>query len=169
MKAGKISYAGVGVAVGGVIGFLGVIVGWFKYSFPLGSGGTATVTLSGTHDWTGTVAMAAAFGAFAFGGAYVLMQDAQLRRITGVLGAICSAFLLMMSLVGFGRVSRCGRRAGGELHDRRGYGARDLVRGRRRRGGRFGPHLAGDPCRGSGARSRRAGGSRRGLRQLPVP
>ena len=67
MKAGKISYAGVGVAVGGVIGFLGVIVGWFKFSYPL-NGGTATVTLSGTHDWTGTVAMAAAFGAFAFGG-----------------------------------------------------------------------------------------------------
>ena len=104
MKAGKISYAGVGVAVGGVIGFLGVIVGWFKYSYPLASG-TTTVTLSGTHDWTGTVAMAAAVGAFAFGVAYVLVQDAQLRRITGVLGAICSAFLLMMSLFGFVRVS----------------------------------------------------------------
>ena len=104
MKAGKISYAGVGVAVGGVIGFLGVIVGWFKFSYPLGNG-TATVTLSGTHDWTGTVAMAAAFGAFAFGGAYVLLQDTQLRRITGVLGAVCSAFLLIMSLSGFGRIN----------------------------------------------------------------
>jgi hypothetical protein len=104
MKAGKISYAGVGVAAGGVIGFLGVIVGWFKFSYPLASG-TATVTLSGTHDWTGTVAMAAAFGAFAFGGAYVLLQDSQLRRLAGVLGAVCSAFLLIMSLVGFGRVS----------------------------------------------------------------
>ena len=105
MKAGKISYAGVGVAVGGVIGFLGVIVGWFKYSFPMGGGGTATVTLSGIHDWTGTVAMAAAFGAFAFGGAYVLLQDPQLRRITGVLGAVCSAFLLIMSIAGFSRVA----------------------------------------------------------------
>jgi hypothetical protein len=103
MKAGKISYAGVGVAVGGVIGFLGVIVGWFKFSYPLGNG-TATVTLSGTHDWTGTAAMAAAFGAFALGGAYVLMQDPQLRRITGVLGAVCSAFLLIMSIAGFSRV-----------------------------------------------------------------
>ena len=35
MKAGKISYAGVGVTVGGVIGFLGVLVGWFSYSYPL--------------------------------------------------------------------------------------------------------------------------------------
>jgi hypothetical protein len=104
MKAGKISYAGVGVAVGGLIGFLGVMVGWFKYSHPLGNG-TATVTLSGTADWTGTVAMAAAFGAFAFGGAYLLLQDAKIRRITGVLGAVCSAFLLIMSLSGYGRIS----------------------------------------------------------------
>ena len=104
MKAGKISYAGVGVAVGGLIGFLGVLVGWFSYSYPLGNG-TATVSLSGTVDWTGTVAMAAAFGAFAFGGAYVLLQDAKVRRITGILMAVCSAFLLVMSLFGFGRIS----------------------------------------------------------------
>lgn len=104
MKAGKITYAGVGVAVGGLIGFLGVVVGWFEYSHPLGSG-TATVTLSGTADWTGTVAMAAAFGAFAFGGAYLLLQDAKIRRLTGVLGAVCAAFLLIMSLSGYGRIS----------------------------------------------------------------
>ncbi len=104
MKAGKISYAGVGVAVGGVIAFFGVMVGWFSYSYPLGNG-TATISLSGTADWTGTVAMAAAFGAFAFGGAYLLLQDAKVRRITGVLMAVCSAFLLVMSLFGFGRIS----------------------------------------------------------------
>jgi hypothetical protein len=104
MKAGKISYPGVGVAVGGLIGFLGVIVGWFSYSYPLGNG-TVTATLSGTADWTGAVALAAAFGAFAFGGAYVLFQDAKLRRITGVLMAVCSAFLLVMSLFGFNRIS----------------------------------------------------------------
>ena len=86
MKAGKISYAGVGVTVGGVIGFLGVLVGWFSYSYPL-NGGTATVTLSGTADWTGTVALVAGIAAFAFGGAYVLIQDAKLRRTIGVLMA----------------------------------------------------------------------------------
>lgn len=103
MKAGKISYAGVGVAVGGLIGFLGVVIGWFSYSYPAGDG-NVTVTLSGTADWTSAVAMAAAFGAFAFGGAYVLLQDARLRRITGVLGAVCSAFLLIMPLSGYGRI-----------------------------------------------------------------
>jgi len=104
MKAGKISYAGVGVTVGGVLGFLGVLVGWFSYSYPL-NGGTATVTLSGTADWTGTAALVASIAAFAFGGAYVLIQDAKLRRTIGVLMAVASAFLLVMSLVGFGRVA----------------------------------------------------------------
>ncbi len=104
MKAGKISYPGVGVAVGGVIGFLGVIVGWFTYSFPLGNG-VATVNLHGTADWTGTVAMAAAFGAFAFGGAYVLTQDAKLRKLTSVLMGASSAFLLTFSIFGYTRVS----------------------------------------------------------------
>ena len=104
MKAGKISYAGVGVTVGGVIGFLGVLVGWFSYSYPL-NGGTATVNLSGTADWTGTVALVAAIAAFAFGGAYILIEDAKLHRTVGVLMAVASAFLLVMSLVGFGRVA----------------------------------------------------------------
>lgn len=104
MKAGKISYAGVGVTVGGVIGFLGVLVGWFSYSYPL-NGGTVTVNLSGTADWTGTVALVAGIGAFAFGGAYALIQDVQIRRTIGILMAVSSAFLLVMSLVGFGRVA----------------------------------------------------------------
>ena len=56
MKAGKISYTGVGVAAGGAIGFLGVAVGWFSYSVPF-AGGTVTVSLSGTADWTGTAAL----------------------------------------------------------------------------------------------------------------
>jgi hypothetical protein len=104
MKAGKISYAGVGVAVGGVIGFLGVMVGWFKFSFPLGNG-TATVTLHGTADWTGAAAMIAAFGAFAFGGAYLLVDDAKLKKLTSILMGASSAFLLMFSIFGYTRIS----------------------------------------------------------------
>lgn len=104
MKAGKISYAGVGVAVGGVIGFLGVMVGWFKVSFPLGNG-TATLSLHGTADWTGTAALIAAFGAFAFGGAYLLVADAKLKKLVGVLMGASSAFLLMFSIFGYTRIS----------------------------------------------------------------
>ena len=104
MKAGKISYTGVGVAAGGVIGFLGVVIGWFSYTYPV-AGGTATASLSGTADWTGTAAMIGAIGAFGFGGAYLLLNDAKIRRTTSVLMAASGAFLLVMSLFGFTRVS----------------------------------------------------------------
>lgn len=103
MQSGKISYAGLGVAVGGVIGFMGVLAHWFSYSYPL-NGGTATVTMSGTADWTGSVALTASFGAFAFGGAYLLLSDPQLRRLLGVLMGVSAAFLLVMSLFAYTRI-----------------------------------------------------------------
>lgn len=103
MKAGKISYPGVGVAVGGLVGILGVFLTWFTYSYV--SSGGVTVELSGIHDWSGSATLAASFGAFGFGVAYVLLDDPQIRRITGVLMAASSAFLLVMPLLGLARVS----------------------------------------------------------------
>lgn len=103
MQSGKISYAGLGVAVGGAVGFLGVLAHWFSYSYPLNDG-TVTVTLSGTADWTGSVALASSFGAFAFGGAYVLLSDPKLRRLLAVLMGVSAAFLLVMSLFGYTRI-----------------------------------------------------------------
>ena len=103
MKAGKITYPGVGVAVGGLVGFIGILTHWFAYSVPV-SGETLTVTLSGTVDWTGSIALAASFGAFAFGGAYILLDDPVMRRLFGVLMSVCAAFLLMMPLFGFTRI-----------------------------------------------------------------
>ena len=103
MKSGKYSYPGIGVAVGGLIGFIGVIAHWFSYSIPL-NGVTVTVTLSGRVDWTGAIALAASVGAFAFGGAYVLMPDAQIRRVMGVLMSVCAAFMLLMPLFGYTRI-----------------------------------------------------------------
>jgi hypothetical protein len=104
MKAGKISYTGVGVAAGGAIGFLGVAIGWFSYSVPF-AGGTATVSLSGTADWTGTAALIGAIGAFAFGGAFLVLNDTKLRRTLSVLMAASAAFLLVMSVFGSTRAS----------------------------------------------------------------
>lgn len=103
MKAGKIMYAGVGVAVGGLVGFTGIITHWFAYSAPV-NGETLTVTLSGTADWTGSLALAASFGAFAFGGGYILFDEPRLRRLFGVLMSVCSAFLLILPLFGFTRI-----------------------------------------------------------------
>jgi len=104
MKAGKISYPGVGVAVGGVLGILGGFMTWFTFSYAVSGQGFA-VHLNGTHDWTGDVALIAAFGAFGFGGAYILMDDPQIRRITGILMGVCSAFLLFMPLFGLTRLN----------------------------------------------------------------
>jgi len=103
MKSGKISYAGLGVAVGGVIGFMGVVAHWFSYSYP-SNGGTVTVTMSGTADWTGSVALVSSFGAFAFGGAYILLSDPALRRLLGVLMSASAAFLLVMSVFAYTRI-----------------------------------------------------------------
>jgi hypothetical protein len=104
MKAGKISYPGVGVAVGGLLGILGVFLTWFSFSYA-GPGGALTAHLSGTHDWTGSVALIASFGAFGFGGAYVLFDDPQIRRITGILMGACAAFMLFMPLFGLARLN----------------------------------------------------------------
>lgn len=103
MQAGKISYPGVGVAVGGLVGIVGVMAKWFSFSVPLGNG-VATVSISGRADWTGSLALAAAFGAFAFGGAYILFTDPQLRRLVGVLMSVCAVFLLVFSLFAYTRI-----------------------------------------------------------------
>ena len=103
MQAGKISYPGVGVAVGGLVGIVGVMAKWFSFSVPLRNG-VATYTLSARADWTGSLALAGAFGAFAFGGAYILFTDPQLRRLVGVLMSVCAVFLLMFSIFAYTRI-----------------------------------------------------------------
>lgn len=103
MKAGKISYPGVGVAVGGVLGILGGLLTWFSFSYAVG-GQTVTVNLSASQDWTGAVALAASFGALAFGGAYVLFDDPKIRRLTSILMSVCAAFVLVMPLFGLARL-----------------------------------------------------------------
>jgi hypothetical protein len=103
MQADKISYAGVGAAAGGVIGIIGVMAKWFTFSMPLGNG-VVTYSLSATADWTGSLALAAALGAFAFGGAYILFTDPKIRRVMGACMSVCAVFLLAFSLFGYTRI-----------------------------------------------------------------
>jgi len=103
MKAGKISYPGVSVAAGGALGIIGVFLTWFSFSYAANGQGIV-VHLSGLHDWSGSVALVAAFGAFGFGAAYVIMEDTQIRRVMGILMSISSAFLLFMPIVGMLRL-----------------------------------------------------------------
>jgi hypothetical protein len=89
MGNGKISYAGIGAAVAGVIGILGIYSHWWESDF---------FTFNGTADISGQLGLGMAIGLFALGGAYVLISDPQIRRVTGALATLF-AVLLTLSCV----------------------------------------------------------------------
>ncbi len=89
MDTKRISYAGVGAAVAGVIGIIGIYSAWWE---------TDTTLYNGTADISGTLALAMAVGLFAFGAAYVLLSDPGIRRALGALVIIC-AFLLTIACI----------------------------------------------------------------------
>jgi hypothetical protein len=91
MDKGKISYAGVGAAVAGVIGIIGVYATWWE---------TSTQNYNGTADTPGVLALAMAIGLFAFGGAYVVMSDPQIRRAMGALATLCAVVLTLSCVWG---------------------------------------------------------------------
>ena len=62
MDKAKISYAGVGASVAGIIGILGIYSAWWETDYDI---------LHGTDDISGQLALAMAIGLFAFGAAYV--------------------------------------------------------------------------------------------------
>jgi hypothetical protein len=98
------TYAGMAGAVGGLLGLVGVYVGkWFSYGYTA-NGGHVTFYLNGSEDWTGQVAFIAGLAAFAFGVAYVLISEHQIRTITGALMGVGGIFLLAMSLLAFTRL-----------------------------------------------------------------
>jgi hypothetical protein len=98
------TYAGMAGAVGGLLGVVGIYVGkWFSYGYAV-SGGHVTFYLNGSEDWTGQVAFIAGLTAFAFGVAYVLLSERQIRTITGALMGVGGIFLLAMSLLAFSRI-----------------------------------------------------------------
>jgi len=91
MDSGKISYAGVGAAVAGVIGMVGVYSTWWE---------TDAASYNGTADISGSLAFAMALGLFAAGGAYVLISDRQIRRATGALATLFAVVLTLSCVWG---------------------------------------------------------------------
>jgi len=91
MEKGKISYAGIGAAVAGVIGILGVYATWWE---------TDTASYNGTADTSGVLALAMSIGLFAFGAAYVVMSDPQIRRALGALATLCAVILTLSCVWG---------------------------------------------------------------------
>jgi len=91
MDKGKISYAGVGASVAGIIGILGIYSGWWE---------TDNDIVYGTNDISGKLALAMAIGLFAFGAAYVLLSDARIRRAMGALATLCAVVLTLACVWG---------------------------------------------------------------------
>jgi hypothetical protein len=101
--ATAVNYAGVAVAVGGLLGLAGVYLNWFTYSYPL-SGGSVSVAVGGFEDWTGQVAFIAGIAAFAFALANMILADPQIRRLTAALMSVAAVLLLGACIAGFFRV-----------------------------------------------------------------
>lgn len=91
MGDGKISYAGIGAAVAGVIGILGIYSHWWESDF---------YTFNGTADISGQLALGMAIGLFAMGAAYVLISDPQIRRVTGALATLFAVVLTLSCVWG---------------------------------------------------------------------
>jgi hypothetical protein len=91
MGDGKISYAGIGAAVAGVIGILGIYSHWWESDF---------FTFNGTVDISGQLALGMAIGLFAMGGAYVLISDPKIRRVTGALATLFAVVLTLSCVWG---------------------------------------------------------------------
>jgi hypothetical protein len=62
------------------------------------------VYLGGYEDWTGQLAFIAGIATFAFGVAYMLFTDPQIRKITGALMGVASVLLLGACIAAFFRV-----------------------------------------------------------------
>jgi hypothetical protein len=103
MRSTRINFLAVVTAGAGLVGFIGVFAAWYSLSYQF-SGTTVRLDFRGTVDPTGAIAVASSLGALAFGCAYMLLRDPQIRRITALLMVVSSIMLLVSSLIGFTRV-----------------------------------------------------------------
>lgn len=103
MRSDRINFFAVVTAGAGFLGFIGVFADWFSVSY-VASGTKVVLDFYGTVDGTGAIAAAAGLGALAFGCAYILLRDPDIRRITSLLMVLSSVLLLVLSMIGFTRV-----------------------------------------------------------------
>ena len=91
MDRSRIAYAGVAGAVAGVVGLIGVYADWWS---------SADATFDGTADASGSLALAMSIATFAFGGAYILLSDARIRRAMGALMTLTAVVLALATVWG---------------------------------------------------------------------
>lgn len=98
MRSEQLSYPGIAGAVAGVVGLFGVYSSWFEVSGPGG-----TLKLDGTADASGTLALAMSIALFAFSVAYVLLDDARVRRAMAALMTVTAVVLTLAVVWGIAR------------------------------------------------------------------
>ena len=98
MESAKLSYAGIAGAVAGVLGLFGAVSKWYAVSL---AGGT--VTIKGTSDASGKLALAMSVALFAFSAAYVLIADARMRRSMAALMIVTAVVLTLAAVWGLTR------------------------------------------------------------------
>jgi hypothetical protein len=106
MDRTKITYAGVAGAVAGVVGLIGVYADWWS---------TADASFDGTADASGSLALAMSIATFAFGGAYILMSDARIRRAMGALMTLTAVVLALATVWGTTRTDEVASGASTEM------------------------------------------------------
>ncbi len=95
----NISYPGVGGAVSGAIGLLGIYAGWWE---------TPGVLFFGTADISGSLALAMSIGLLVFGAAAVLMSDPRIRKTMSALFTLCAVLLTLSCVWGLLRTDELG-------------------------------------------------------------
>jgi hypothetical protein len=95
MGSGKLSYPGIAGAVAGAIGLIGSATVWYTLALP-----SVGIVVRGTAVNAGRLALAMSIALFVFSVAYVVMDDARIRRSVAALVSITAVTVTMSFLWG---------------------------------------------------------------------
>jgi hypothetical protein len=105
--SGDINYAAWAMLGGGFLILIGIFLNWFTVSASI-AGFSASVSESGTGDWTGIVALIASLVAIGAGGSAILMADPAIKRYALIAGTIAGVIALIVTVVAFFRANSVG-------------------------------------------------------------
>ena len=107
MRSGDINYPAWAMVGGGFIILIGIFLNWFTVSATI-AGFSASVSETGTGDWTGIVALIASLVAIGAGGSAILMTDPMIKRYSLIAGTIAAVIALIVTVVAFFRANSVG-------------------------------------------------------------
>lgn len=114
VRSAALSPAAIAMLAGGLLGWAGVLLKWFKVSVSFG-GGTflgqnvpglnRSATISGTHDWTGVIALIAGVAVMALGLAVAFLPERGTKKTAAMAAAVGGVVVLLMAVIAFVRVN----------------------------------------------------------------